>query len=66
MSPRQKADEITRYIRERYNLSPGDFIVLRITAELEELGIGIFSAKQWSKRVCTRLSESLDVEDTFA
>jgi hypothetical protein len=66
MTPRQKADDITRYIRERHNLSPSDFIVFRMTAEPEELGIGILSAKEWSKRVCTRLCKSLNVEDTFA
>jgi hypothetical protein len=37
-----------------------------MTAEPEEPGTGILSAKEWSKRVCTRLSESLDVKDTFA
>jgi hypothetical protein len=66
MSPRQKVDDITRYMRKRHNLSPGDFVVLRMTAEPEEPGTGIFSAKQWSKRICTQLYESLDVEDTFA
>jgi hypothetical protein len=66
MTPRQKVDDITRYIRERHNLSLSDFIVLRMTAEPEQPGPGIFSAKEWSKRICIKLSESLDVEDTFA
>jgi len=66
LSPRQKADDITRYIRERHNLSPGDFVVLRMTAEPEEPGPGVLSARQWNKRVCIRLSESLNIQESFA
>ena len=61
LSPRQKADDITRYIRERHNLSPRDFVVLRMTAKPEELGPRMLSARQWNKRVYIRLSESLDI-----
>jgi hypothetical protein len=43
MTPRRKADDITRYIREEHNLSSGDFTVLRMTAEPKKSGTGIFS-----------------------
>jgi hypothetical protein len=33
MTPRQKADDITRYIRKQHNLSPAEFMLYRMTAE---------------------------------
>jgi hypothetical protein len=66
MTPRQKADDITRYIRKQHNLSPAEFMLYRMTAEPEEPGSGILSAKEWSKRICTLLVEKLDLADTFA
>jgi hypothetical protein len=66
MTPRQKADDITRYIRKQHNLSPTEFMLYRMTAEPEEPGSGILSAKEWSKRICTLLVEKLDLADTFA
>jgi hypothetical protein len=41
-------------------------MLYRITAELEELGTGILSAKEWSKRIYTLLITELNLEDTFA
>jgi hypothetical protein len=64
MTMREKVDDITRYMRDCHRMSPGEFIVARMTEESEDPGKR--TADWWSQSVCEALARGINIVQAYA
>lgn len=67
MTMRQKVDDITEYMRKTHYLTPGEYLLGRMTLAAEDGSTSRLSPEEWSKRIVMTISDGgLDMVHEYA